>query len=79
MTQNITNKDAKSSTPSFASKMVSALEKALISNAMIVSVQIDGISTRFDRRQALDELKYWKRLKASEDGTRPRLSRIKMS
>ena len=62
-----------------ASDMVAAIESALAKNVAIVSVTFDGITTQYDRRQALEELKFWRREVAKEQGTRPRVSSINLS
>ena len=46
---------------SFARKMVSQLEAALLDGAGIVSVSADGVSTTFKREQALLELEWWRK------------------
>lgn len=62
-----------------AAEMVELLARALRDNPIgIVSISVDGKTTSFERRQALEELKYWKRQAASEAGTRPRSLSIRM-
>ena len=46
---------------SFARKMVSQLETGLLTGAVIVQVSADGISTTFNRDQALKELEWWRK------------------
>jgi len=79
MVQSITNADAISAPATTAAKMVAALEAALANNAGVVSVQVDGTATRFDRFQAISELNYWKRRVGAESGTRPLKARIKLN
>lgn len=62
-----------------AEDMVATIESALAKNVAIVSVTFDGITTQYDRRQALEELKFWRREVAKEQGTRPRVSSINLS
>ena len=45
----------------FAKKMIETLETQLMSGAMIVSVSTDGVSTTFNREQALKELEMWRK------------------
>lgn len=45
----------------FAREMCSQLEEALRTGAMLVSVSTDGISTTFNRAQALEELEHWRK------------------
>ena len=79
MPQNITHSDAASTSPSYAEQMVSILETALKQNAGIVSVVVGGTQIRYARKQALDELRYWKRIVGAEKGTRPRVASINLS
>lgn len=58
---------------------IAALESFLASNMGVASVQIDGMSTRFDRAQAVMELDRWRREQVSAAGSRPVISRIRLS
>lgn len=50
-------------------EMVTSIESALASSpAGTVEVQVDGQRVRWDRRQALDELEYWRRRNAIVTG-----------
>jgi len=62
-----------------ASEMVTLLETALATNAGVVSVTIDGLQVRYDRKQALAELEHWRRRAAAESGTMPRYATIDLS
>lgn len=52
-------------------EQVERLEAALAKNAGVVEVVTDGVKVRYDRRQALDELSYWRRRLAAERKRRP--------
>jgi hypothetical protein len=58
--------------------MINALQSALSENAGVVSVNVDGTSVRYDRKQALRELDYWQRQKAQSAGKRPRVSSVNL-
>ncbi len=51
--------------------MVATLEAALAKNAGVVEVVVDGQKVRWDRAQALAELKYWRNRVARSTGRRP--------
>lgn len=61
-----------------AQKMVEALECALQKNVGVVEVQVDGQRIKYDRRAAMDELKYWQQQQAKSNGTRPIHGQIKL-
>jgi len=58
--------------------MVATLESELSTGAAIVSIAVDGTTVRYDRRQALEELKYWRNRLASLNGKRPRVGQINL-
>jgi hypothetical protein len=63
-----------------AAIMVPLLEQALRDNPIgLVTVTVDGQTTTWSRTQALAELKYWQQQLATEQGRRPRASRINLS
>ena len=64
---------------SFASLQVARLQTALATGAAVVSINVDGVATTFDRDQALRELRFWERQAAQENGTRPSVAQVKMS
>jgi hypothetical protein len=57
--------------PATAQDNVDRLEAALGKNTGVVEVVTDGVKVRYDRRQALDELSYWRRRLAAEQKRRP--------
>lgn len=59
--------------------MVDALEAALVDNAGVAEVVVDGVRVKYDRKQALEELNFWRRQLARERGTRPIASSINLS
>lgn len=61
-----------------ASKMVASIELALSTGAGVVSVTVGDQKVDYDRKQALDELSYWRRLVAQENGTKARISSIRL-
>ncbi len=63
-------------TPPSPAEMVSAIEIALAeSPAGTVEAQFDSTRVKWDRRQALDELRYWRsRVAAEADATAGRSS-----
>lgn len=62
-----------------AAQMIDALKDALELGAGTVEVTIDGQRTRYDRKQALEELAQWERRAARERGRRPIISTIDLS
>lgn len=62
-------------------QMVDAIKKALESQqpGLVAVTTPDGTTVRYDRRQLLDELRYWQREAARTDGTRPRAATIDLS
>lgn len=63
-----------------AADMVSAISTALQQNpGAVVSVSIDGQTVTYNRKQAMDELKYWEDVYSEEDGGRPRARTITLS
>lgn len=62
----------------FAKLMVSKLETALQSGATVVSIQTDGISTSFNRDQAIRELEMWRKQVIRYSKKRSRLRSINM-
>ena len=52
--------------------MVAILREALATGAGVVSVTVDGRTTQYDRKQALQELNFFEKRAAREYG-RPRL------
>jgi hypothetical protein len=68
------------STSFSASQMVELIQVALRDNPIgLVTVTVDGQTTTWSRTQALAELKYWQQQLATEQGRRPRASRINLS
>lgn len=61
-----------------AREMVDKLESALAENVGVVSVSVDGTSVRYDRAQAMEELKFWRRRLARESGRRPIVGQINL-
>jgi hypothetical protein len=61
-----------------AKEMVNTLREALATGAGVVSVTIDGQTTTFDRKQTIDELKYWKSEAIEEAGKRRLFIPIKL-
>ena len=59
-------------------EMVAVLKTALESNAAIVSVVIDGLAVRYDRRQAMEELAKWEAREARAADTRPIATTIRL-
>jgi len=59
-----------------ASDNVQALEQFLAQNVGVGQVTVDGTTVRYERSQALEELKYWRRQEAREAGRRRRATRI---
>lgn len=57
-------------------KMVDTLEAFLAQGVGIGEVVIDGQRVRYDRKQAMDELDYWRRRLAQSEGRRKRYSTI---
>jgi len=62
-----------------AKDMVDQLETALSTGAGVVQVTVDGQTVRWDRKQALDELDYWRRRATREGGRRPRVQTMNLS
>lgn len=63
-----------------AAEMVSAIKTALASTpATTVEIEIDGQRVKYDRKQALEEVRFWEREAAKEAGTRPRVASIKLT
>lgn len=62
-----------------AQKMIDAIECALATNAGVVSVTVDGQTIRYDRRQAIEELKYWESKNNIEKKTRIRSGQIRLN
>jgi hypothetical protein len=58
--------------------MVDALTTALATGLAVVSVTIDGVTTQFNRQQALQELAFWERRAARAAGRRPIASSINL-
>ena len=79
MPTNHTTTDATATTETVADKMVTAIEAALLTGAGVVSVNMGGVSTSYNRAQAITELNYWRRRQAVENGTRPRATRIRLN
>ena len=79
MATNHTTADAVATTTTTADAMVAAIESALLPGAGVVSVNFGGVSTSYNRDQAIKELNYWRRRQAVENGTRPRAMRINMN
>lgn len=60
-----------------AAQQVAAIERALAeSPAGVVQVTVDATTVRYDRQQAIEELKYWR---GQATTRRPRLSSIDLS
>ena len=76
---NYTTTDGVATSTTVADKMVAAIEAALLTGAAVVAVRVAGISTQYNRGQAITELNYWRRRQAVENGTRPRAARIVMN
>jgi len=63
-----------------AATMVAAIETALAANPIgTVRVTIDGQTVEWDRKQALNELKFWEARVAREAFTRPRAAGLNLS
>jgi hypothetical protein len=63
-----------------AQQMVTLIRTALAANPIgVVTVTVDGQTVEYDRRQALDELKFWQTEAAKESGRRPRSMSINLS
>lgn len=58
--------------------MVDALETALASNVGVAEIVVDGEKVRYDRAQAMAELRYWKRQVARSNGRRPVVGQIRL-
>ncbi|MFA9478518.1 hypothetical protein ACERK3_09440 [Phycisphaerales bacterium AB-hyl4] len=56
--------------------MVDTLEKFLAQGVGVGQVVIDGTTVRYDRKQAMDELEYWRRRLARQERRRRRFSTI---
>lgn len=52
-----------------ASEMVELIETALSQNPLVAQITVDGETVRMDRRQAMQELAYWRKQVAKEAGT----------
>jgi len=61
-----------------AEKMVAKLEEQLLATVGVQSVTVDGQSTTFVKNLK-EELAYWKRQVAIEQGTNPRAATINLS
>lgn len=80
MAQNINFTDAAAVTTTNVKAIIDALESGLAENpAGPVSISIDGVSTTYNRPAAIQELEYWRKRYALEQGTRSRSSRIKLN
>ena len=64
---------------SFARKMCSQLEAALIDGAAVVQVSADGVSTTFNRDQALKELEHWRKQVIRYSRRRSRVRSVDLS
>lgn len=63
-----------------AAEMVTAIRAALLATPVgVVSVTVDGETTVWNRRQAMEELEMWERRVAREAGTRPLFRRVNLS
>ena len=51
--------------------MVELLTTALATSPGVVSIGVDGQTITYDRKSALEELKFWQRQAARAAGTRP--------
>lgn len=61
-----------------AQEMVDKIKAALRNNPVgMISIMVDGQQVTYDRKSALDELRFWQREAAKEDSTRPRVSSVK--
>lgn len=58
--------------------MIDAIKCQLATNAGVVSITVDGQTIRYDRRQALEELKYWETKEKLENKTRIRSGSIRL-
>jgi hypothetical protein len=79
MATNYTRTDAVATTQTHAEKMVSALEASLLANPGVANFAVDGMSMTYNRQQALEELKYWKRSVGRADNTRPLKLKLTLS
>lgn len=52
-------------------QMIERLEEAIESNAGVAEIVVDGQKVRYDRKQMLDELAYWRRVDARRLNRRP--------
>lgn len=60
-----------------ARKMIELIEQALLDNPIgVIMVTVDGVTTQFARKQALDELQMWRKQEAALSGARPRVARV---
>lgn len=62
-----------------AQEMIDNLECFLKSNAGVSSINVDGQSIRYNREQALKELRYWQTQEKIQQGKRKRSGRIKLN
>lgn len=60
-------------------EMVDIIRAALATGASVVSVNIDGQVTQWDRRQAMQELEFWERRAARSTGRRPAAASINLA
>jgi hypothetical protein len=66
-------------TSASSADMVELLKTALKENpGALVSVTVDGQTTTWDRKDAIDELRFWERRAAREQGRRPLVAQIGM-
>jgi len=80
MVQNINFTDGTAAVSTNVKAIIDALEVGLAENpAGPVSISIDGVSTTYNRPAAIQELEYWRKRYSLEQGTRSRVSRIKMN
>ena len=62
-----------------AETMKTKLETALASNVGVVQITIDGQTIRFDRKQALQEYRFWCRIYNREQGNKPLAAAVNLS
>ncbi|HUX00224.1 MAG TPA: hypothetical protein VMY35_04525 [Phycisphaerae bacterium] len=58
---------------------IAAIETFLASGQGVASVTIDGMTTKFDRTQAIRELDFWRRELSKASAHKPVLGRIRLS
>lgn len=66
--------------PPTAAEMVATIRRAIAANPVgVVTVSVDGQTTTWDHKTALDMLRHWQGEQAREEGRRPRVARMNLS